>query len=193
MRPGDSTWPSCCVRQRRWKRAEEFIRNGKPDIDAVLTTKELGLHDRELYPVRRPEPTAPDTLFSTRWPGGRRDLRHQRRRHRSSPPPSGRAHQSGAPEHPLPGVRGLSGLSKSPLRRGSDRPHGRNSGLGNAETLINTKAEKSTLTLYRGHGRPTGCIGGAGQPESFLRTRKRPPTLHRRQERLVKARTKTRW
>ena len=58
---GPSTWPSCRVRQKKMEaEREEFIRNGKPDIDAVLTTKELASMIRELgIQFADLEPTAP--------------------------------------------------------------------------------------------------------------------------------------
>ena len=60
-----------CTAKKMEAEREEFIRNGKPDIDAVLTTKELASMIRELgIQFADLEPTAPDTPFSIRSGGG---------------------------------------------------------------------------------------------------------------------------
>ena len=49
-----------CTAKKMEAEREEFIRNGKPDIDAVLTTKELASMIRELgIQFAELEPTAP--------------------------------------------------------------------------------------------------------------------------------------
>ena len=54
-----------CTAKKMEAEREEFIRNGKPDIDAVLTTKELASMIRELGdPVCRSGAHGPPTPCS---------------------------------------------------------------------------------------------------------------------------------
>lgn len=164
-----------CTAKKMEASREEFIRDGSPDIDAVITTKELASMIRELG-IQFPElePTAPDMPFSIRSGGGvifgasggvmEAALRRVAER------------TNGAlQEIQYSGVRGIEGIKKFSIDIG-----GRTisaavvSGLGHADeliALIESGAERFDFVEVMAC--PTGCIGGAGQPEGFLEDKKK--------------------
>ena len=147
----------------------------KPDIDAVLTTKELASMIRELgIQFADLEPTAPDTPFSIRsgggvifgTSGGVTEAALRRLAERTNP---------ALQEIRYSGVRGLEGIKKFTIEIGGRTVHTAVvSGLGNAETLIGLiESGEEHFDFVEIMACPTGCIGGAGQPESFLEDKKK--------------------
>ena len=164
-----------CTAKKMEAEREEFIRNGKPDIDAVLTTKELASMIRELgIQFADLEPTAPDTPFSIRsgggvifgTSGGVTEAALRRLAERTNP---------ALQEIRYSGVRGLEGIKKFTIEIGGKAVHTAVvSGLGNAETLIGLiESGEEHFDFVEIMACPTGCIGGAGQPESFLEDKKK--------------------
>lgn len=164
-----------CTAKKMEAEREEFIRNGKPDIDAVLTTKELASMIRELgIQFADLEPTAPDTPFSIRsgggvifgTSGGVTEAALRRLAERTNP---------ALQEIRYSGVRGLEGIKKFTIEIGGRTVHTAVvSGLGNAETLIGLiESGEEHFDFVEVMACPTGCIGGAGQPESFLEDKKK--------------------
>lgn len=158
-----------CTAKKMEAEREEFIRNGKPDIDAVLTTKELAAMIRELgIQFAELEPTAPDTPFSIRSGGGvifgasggvmEAALRRVAERTTSA-----------LQEIRYSGVRGLEGTKTFSINIGGKDIHAAVvSGLGNAEALIQKiESGEEHFDFVEVMACPTGCIGGAGQPEGF--------------------------
>lgn len=164
-----------CTAKKMEAEREEFIRNGKPDIDAVLTTKELASMIRELgIQFADLEPTAPDTPFSIRsgggvifgTSGGVTEAALRRLAERTNP---------ALQEIRYSGVRGLEGIKKFTIEIGGKAVHTAVvSGLGNAEKLIQLiESGEEHFDFVEVMACPTGCIGGAGQPESFLEDKKK--------------------
>ena len=164
-----------CTAKKMEAEREEFIRNGKPDIDAVLTTKELASMIRELgIQFADLEPTAPDTPFSIRsgggvifgTSGGVTEAALRRLAERTNPV---------LQEIRYSGVRGLEGIKKFTIEIGGKAVHTAVvSGLGNAEKLIQLiESGEEHFDFVEVMACPTGCIGGAGQPESFLEDKKK--------------------
>ena len=164
-----------CTAKKMEAEREEFVRNGKPDIDAVLTTKELASMIRELgIQFADLEPTAPDTPFSIRsgggvifgTSGGVTEAALRRLAERTNP---------ALQEIRYSGVRGLEGIKKFTIEIGGRPVHTAVvSGLGNAETLIGLiESGEEHFDFVEVMACPTGCIGGAGQPESFLEDKKK--------------------
>ena len=159
-----------CTAKKMEAGRKEFIRDGKPDIDAVITTKELASMIRELG-IQFPElePMAPDMPFSIRSGGGlifgasggvmEAALRRLAARTNAA-----------LQEIQYSGVRGVEGTKKFSIEIGGRTVHAAVvSGLGNAENLIRLiESGEEHFDFVEVMACPTGCIGGAGQPEGFM-------------------------
>ena len=159
-----------CTAKKMEAEREEFVRNGKPDIDAVLTTKELAKMIRELgIQFNEIEPSAPDQPFSIRSgagvifgaSGGVTEAALRRVAERSN---------TALTEIRYSGVRGLEGIKTFSAMIGEKEVHvAVVSGLANAEALIKLiESGEEHFDFVEVMACPTGCIGGAGQPEGFL-------------------------
>ncbi len=159
-----------CTAKKMEAEREEFVRNGKPDIDAVLTTKELAKMIRELgIQFNEIEPSAPDQPFSIRSgagvifgaSGGVTEAALRRVAERSN---------TALTEIRYSGVRGLEGTKTFSAMIGEKEVHvAVVSGLANAEALIKLiESGEEHFDFVEVMACPTGCIGGAGQPEGFL-------------------------
>ncbi|MBQ2400702.1 MAG: iron hydrogenase small subunit [Lachnospiraceae bacterium] len=159
-----------CTAKKMEAEREEFVRNGKPDIDAVITTKELAKMIRELgIQFNEIEPSAPDQPFSIRSgagvifgaSGGVTEAALRRVAERSN---------SALTEIRYSGVRGLEGIKTFNATIGEkDVRVAVVSGLANAEALIQLiESGEEHFDFVEVMACPTGCIGGAGQPEGFL-------------------------
>ena len=159
-----------CTAKKMEAEREEFVRNGKPDIDAVLTTKELAKMIRELgIQFNDIEPSAPDQPFSIRSgagvifgaSGGVTEAALRRVAERSN---------SALTEIRYSGVRGLEGIKTFTTMIGEKEVRvAVVSGLANAESLIQLiESGEEHFDFVEVMACPTGCIGGAGQPEGFL-------------------------
>ena len=159
-----------CTAKKMEAEREEFVRNGKPDIDAVLTTKELAKMITELgIQFNEIEPSAPDQPFSIRSgagvifgaSGGVTEAALRRVAERSN---------SALTEIRYSGVRGLEGIKTFSAMIGEKEVHvAVVSGLANAESLIQLiESGEEHFDFVEVMACPTGCIGGAGQPEGFL-------------------------
>ena len=159
-----------CTAKKMEAEREEFIRNGNPDIDAVLTTKELANMIRELgIQFADLEPTAPDQPFSIRSgggvifgaSGGVTEAALRRLAERSN---------AALQDIRYSGVRGLEGCKTFSMEVGEKTVRAAVvSGLGNAEQLIKMiESGEEHFDFVEVMACPTGCIGGAGQPEAFL-------------------------
>lgn len=159
-----------CTAKKMEAEREEFIRNGNPDIDAVLTTKELAKMIRELgIQFNEIEPSAPDQPFSIRsgagvifgTSGGVTEAALRRVAERSN---------AALTEIRYSGVRGLEGIKTFSTTVGEKEVHvAVVSGLSNAESLIQLiESGEEHFDFVEVMACPTGCIGGAGQPEGFL-------------------------
>ena len=159
-----------CTAKKMEAEREEFVRNGKPDIDAVLTTKELAKMITELgIQFNEIEPSAPDQPFSIRSgagvifgaSGGVTEAALRRVAERSN---------SALTEIRYSGVRGLEGMKTFSAMVGEKEVHvAVVSGLANAESLIQLiESGEEHFDFVEVMACPTGCIGGAGQPEGFL-------------------------
>lgn len=159
-----------CTAKKAEAGREEFIREGNPDIDSVITTKELAAMIRELgIQFAELEPSAPDMPFSIRSgggiifgaSGGVTEAALRRVAERSN---------AALQELEYSGVRGLDGIKKISVQLGDRTVHAAIvSGLGNAETLLDLiESGEEHFDFVEVMACPTGCIGGAGQPEGFL-------------------------
>lgn len=159
-----------CTAKKMEAEREEFVRDGKPDIDAVLTTKELAKMIRELgIQFNEIEPSAPDQPFSIRSgagvifgaSGGVTEAALRRVAERTN---------SALTEIRYSGVRGLEGIKTFSTMIGEKEVHvAVVSGLSNAEALIQLiESGEEHFDFVEVMACPTGCIGGAGQPEGFL-------------------------
>lgn len=164
-----------CTAKKMEAAREEFIRNGRPDIDAVLTTKELASMIRELgIQFTEVEPMAPDAPFSIRSGGGvifgasggvmEAALRRVATKNNTY-----------IQDIQYSGVRGLEGVKKFSVDVAGKTLHAAVvSGLGNADSLIELiKSGEEHFDFVEIMACPTGCIGGAGQPESFIDAKKK--------------------
>ncbi|NBJ82429.1 4Fe-4S dicluster domain-containing protein [bacterium 1XD42-94] len=164
-----------CTAKKMEAQREEFKRNGNPDIDAVITTKELASMIRELG-IQFPElePSAPDMPFSIRSgggvifgaSGGVMEAALRRVAERSN---------AALQEIAYSGVRGLDGVKKFSLNIGGKNVQAAVvSGLGNADALIELiESGEEHFDFVEVMACPTGCIGGAGQPEGFMEDKKK--------------------
>ncbi len=159
-----------CTAKKMEAERDEFKRNGVPDIDAVITTKELATMIRELgIDFKKLEPSAPDQPFGFRSgsgvifgaSGGVTEAALRRVAENSN---------AALQEIRYSGVRGLEGTKTFSAMIGDKEVRvGVVSGLGNAEKLIELiESGAEHFDFVEVMACPTGCIGGAGQPESFL-------------------------
>ncbi len=152
---------------------EEFIHNGVPETDYVITTQELIQMIREAGIVfNELEPEAVDSTFSTATGAGvifgvtggvtEAVLR------RIATDKSTRALNAIAFKE----VRGMQGIKEATI------PYGERevriaivSGLKNAETILRAIAQGEHYDFVEVMACPGGCVSGAGQPFGSLRTK----------------------
>lgn len=164
-----------CTAKKMEAARDEFVRDGKPDVDAVITTKELAAMIRELgIQFADLEPTAPDMPFSIRSgggiifgnSGGVMEAALRRVAERSN---------AALQEIEYSGVRGITGTKKFSIDIQGKIIHAAVvSGLGNADELIHLiKSGEEHFDFVEVMACPTGCIGGAGQPEGFFEAKQK--------------------
>lgn len=158
-----------CVAKKHEAAREEFKRNEVPDVDYVITTKELILMIKELgIQFDEIEPSAPDMPFSINSGAGvifgvtggvmEAALRHVADKNNEA-----------LRELQYSGIRGLEGTKVAEVEVGGTTLRvGVVNGLGNAEKLIEKlqKGEEK-LDFVEVMACPYGCIGGAGQPFGY--------------------------
>lgn len=158
-----------CTAKKYEASREEFIRNGKHDVDYVLTTKEVVCMIKELgIQFDEIEPSAPDMPFSISSGAGAifgvtGGVTEAALRKLSS-----RKTNAQLREIEYLGVRGLEGIKAAEVALGNKIVRiAVVSGLGNAEKLIKKiEAEEEHFDFVEVMACPYGCIAGAGQPFS---------------------------
>lgn len=158
-----------CVAKKYEAARDEFCRNGVPDVDYVITTKELILMIKELgVQFQEIEPSAPDMPFSINSGAGvifgvtggvmEAALRHVAAKNNET-----------LREIEYSGVRGLEGTKIAEISLGDKTLRvGVVNGLGNADTLIRKlQRGEEKLDFVEVMACPYGCIGGAGQPFGY--------------------------
>lgn len=158
-----------CVAKKYEAARDEFCRNGVPDVDYVITTKELILMIKELgVQFQEIEPSAPDMPFSINSGAGvifgvtggvmEAALRHVAANNNET-----------LREIEYSGVRGLEGTKIAKISLGDKTLRvGVVNGLGNADTLIRKlQRGEEKLDFVEVMACPYGCIGGAGQPFGY--------------------------
>lgn len=158
-----------CVAKKYEAARDEFYRNGVPDVDYVITTKELILMIKELgVQFQEIEPSAPDMPFSINSGAGvifgvtggvmEAALRHVAAKNNET-----------LREIEYSGVRGLEGTKIAEISLGDKTLRvGVVNGLGNADTLIRKlQRGEEKLDFVEVMACPYGCIGGAGQPFGY--------------------------
>lgn len=158
-----------CVAKKYEAARDEFYRNGVPDVDYVITTKELILMIKELgVQFQEIEPSAPDMPFSINSGAGvifgvtggvmEAALRHVAAKNSET-----------LREIEYSGVRGLEGTKIAEVSLGDKTLRvGVVNGLGNADTLIRKlQRGEEKLDFVEVMACPYGCIGGAGQPFGY--------------------------
>lgn len=158
-----------CVAKKYEAARDEFCRNGVPDVDYVITTKELILMIKELgVQFQEIEPSAPDMPFSINSGAGvifgvtggvmEAALRHVAAKNNET-----------LREIEYSGVRGLEGTKIAEVSLGDKTLRvGVVNGLGNADTLIRKlQRGEEKLDFVEVMACPYGCIGGAGQPFGY--------------------------
>ena len=156
-----------CVAKKMEAGREEFIRNGVPDVDYVITTKELIRMIRESG-IRFDEidPEAPDMPFSISSGAGvifgvtggvteaalRRLVKEK--------------NTQTLRDIKFSGIRGMEGVKAAEMELdGRTVRIGVVSGLGNADNLIEKiKSGEEHFDFVEVMACPYGCISGAGQP-----------------------------
>ena len=151
-----------CVAKKYEAARDEFCRDRVPDVDYVITTKELGVQFQEI------EPSAPDMPFSINSGAGvifgvtggvmEAALRHVAAKNNET-----------LREIEYSGVRGLEGTKIAEVSLGDKTLRvGVVNGLGNADTLIRKlQRGEEKLDFVEVMACPYGCIGGAGQPFGY--------------------------
>lgn len=158
-----------CTAKKYEASREEFVRNGVPDVDAVLTTKELAHMIKELgIQFNEIEPGAPDMPFSISSGAGAifgvtggvteaalRKLATQKT-------------TAELKEIEYSGVRGLEGTKVAEIPLGDITARiAVVSGLGNVEKLLDKiESGEEHFDFVEVMACPNGCISGAGQPFS---------------------------
>lgn len=155
-----------CTAKKYEASRDEFKREGIPDVDYVITTKELISMLKEIgIQFAEIEPSAPDMPFSIYSGAGvifgvtggvaEAALRHV----------AGKTNQD-LEEIEYSGVRGLEGTKIAEIALGDKKVRiGVVSGLGNAEELIlKLKSGEEHLDFVEVMACPNGCIAGGGQP-----------------------------
>ncbi len=158
-----------CIAKKYEAARDEFCRNGVPDVDYVITTKELILMIKELgVQFQEIEPSAPDMPFSINSGAGvifgvtggvmEAALRHVAAKNNET-----------LREIEYSGVRGLEGTKIAEISLGDKTLRvGVVNGLGNADTLIRKlQRGEEKLDFVEVMACPYGCIGGAGQPFGY--------------------------
>lgn len=158
-----------CVAKKYEAARDEFCRDGVPDVDYVITTKELILMIKELgVQFQEIEPSAPDMPFSINSGAGvifgvtggvmEAALRHVAAKNNET-----------LREIEYSGVRGLEGTKIAEVSLGNKTLRvGVVNGLGNADTLIRKlQRGEEKLDFVEVMACPYGCIGGAGQPFGY--------------------------
>lgn len=158
-----------CVAKKYEAARDEFCRDGVPDVDYVITTKELILMIKELgVQFQEIEPSAPDMPFSINSGAGvifgvtggvmEAALRHVASKNNET-----------LREIEYSGVRGLEGTKIAEITLGDKTLRvGVVNGLGNADTLIRKlQRGEEKLDFVEVMACPYGCIGGAGQPFGY--------------------------
>lgn len=158
-----------CVAKKYEAARDEFCRDRVPDVDYVITTKELILMIKELgVQFQEIEPSAPDMPFSINSGAGvifgvtggvmEVALRHIAAKNNET-----------LREIEYSGVRGLEGTKIAEVSLGDKTLRvGVVNGLGNADTLIRKlQRGEEKLDFVEVMACPYGCIGGAGQPFGY--------------------------
>ena len=158
-----------CVAKKYEAARDEFCRDRVPDVDYVITTKELILMIKELgVQFQEIEPSAPDMPFSINSGAGvifgvtggvmEAALRHIAAKNNET-----------LREIEYSGVRGLEGTKIAEVSLGDKTLRvGVVNGLGNADTLIRKlQLGEEKLDFVEVMACPYGCIGGAGQPFGY--------------------------
>ena len=158
-----------CVAKKYEAARDEFCRDRVPDVDYVITTKELILMIKELgVQFQEIEPSAPDMPFSINSGAGvifgvtggvmEAALRHVAAKNNET-----------LREIEYSGGRGLEGTKIAEAALGDKTLRvGVVNGLGNADTLIRKlQRGEEKLDFVEVMACPYGCIGGAGQPFGY--------------------------
>ena len=158
-----------CVAKKYEAARDEFCRDRVPDVDYVITTKELILMIKELgVQFQEIEPSAPDMPFSINSGAGvifgvtggvmEAALRHVAAKNNET-----------LREIEYSGVRGLEETKIAEVSLGDKTLRvGVVNGLGNADTLIRKlQRGEEKLDFVEVMACPYGCIGGAGQPFGY--------------------------
>ncbi len=158
-----------CVAKKYEAARDEFCCDRVPDVDYVITTKELILMIKELgVQFQEIEPSAPDMPFSINSGAGvifgvtggvmEAALRHVAAKNNET-----------LREIEYSGVRGLEGTKIAEVSLGDKTLRvGVVNGLGNADTLIRKlQRGEEKLDFVEVMACPYGCIGGAGQPFGY--------------------------
>lgn len=158
-----------CVAKKYEAKREEFKRENVPDVDYVITTKELIIMIKELgIQFHEIEPSAPDMPFSINSGAGvifgvtggvmEAALRHVAEKNNEA-----------LREIEFSGIRGLEGTKVAEVEvAGAKLRVGVVNGLGNAEKLIEKiQRGEEKLDFVEVMACPYGCIGGAGQPFGY--------------------------
>ena len=159
-----------CTAKKYEAGREEFVRNGVPDVDCVLTTKELIHMIKELgIQFNEIEPGSPDMPFSISSgagvifgvTGGVTEAALRKVAEKTN---------AALKEIEYSGVRGLDKTKEAYVTLGDKTLHiGVVSGLGNADELIKKilKGEEK-YDFVEVMACPYGCVAGAGQPFSHV-------------------------
>lgn len=158
-----------CVAKKYEATREEFKRNEVPDVDYVITTKELIQMIKEMgIQFHEIEPSAPDMPFSISSGAGmifgvtggvmEAALRHVAAKNNEA-----------LREIEYSGIRGMEGTKIAEIEiAGKTLRVGVVNGLGNAEVLIEKlQRGEEKLDFVEVMACPYGCIGGAGQPFGY--------------------------
>ncbi len=158
-----------CVAKKYEANREEFRRDNVPDVDYVITTKELIAMIKELgIQFNEIEPGAPDMPFSISSGAGvifgvtggvmEAALRHVAEKNNEA-----------LRKIEYSGIRGLEGTKIAEVEIGGKTLRvGVVNGLGNAEELVEKlQRGEEKLDFVEVMACPYGCIGGAGQPFGY--------------------------
>lgn len=158
-----------CVAKKYEAAREEFKRNEVPDVDYVITTKELILMIKELgVQFQEIEPSAPDMPFSINSGAGvifgvtggvmEAALRHVADKNNEALREIEYSRRERAGRNKIAEIE----LGENTLRVGIVN------GLGNADALIKKlQRGEEKLDFVEVMACPYGCIGGAGQPFGY--------------------------
>lgn len=157
-----------CTAKKYEAQRDEFKRNGIPDVDYVITTKELVCMIRELgIQFNEIEPSAPDMPFSISSgagmifgvTGGVAEAALRKVAANTD---------FAMKEIEYSGVRGMEGIKAAEVVLGDKKVRiGVVNGLGNADELIKKiESGEEHFDFVEVMACPYGCIAGAGQPFS---------------------------